>query len=397
MRRYAIALALLVILAFAVPASAATDPFTCDPSLFTFDFPLKCASPYESISQKTLINSNSKADYELSFSIWGDYYAVEHKADPSWFSFNPATGPLPGGSSFFTQVVCTPPLCELQEWTYETFLKITAVNDPSKYRVYRIQVRIGDAVPQVDYAITGFLLAEINGNEGHAYTQSQLTIGVNNQAATANEFALHPMVPNDPSSDPIDPSTAGDYRKLKELWKDPTAQKVYCEALPSTWNEKTRTYTEFRLYTLAADGSEVPFGTFLGGSSKGDSTPKLAYPFKIEARRTAEVPFTLRVNREVPTGIYLLQIRVTPCGISTAATGGTALGVQYACKIPLQVNRVEGSSAGGSPLIPFILIGVGGALLLYLGGLYGYRKLRVRVEKRRYAQSMARGRSYPAR
>jgi hypothetical protein len=377
-------------------ADTFADPFTCDPYRFPCDFPLKCNSPYTSIQHSMLVNSASQLDQTISISIWSNYTTEANPADASWFTFSSTTSPLPAGGVAAFNMTCTPPLCSLADGTYRTYLKVhTSMSDGYQWeRPLAITVRIGSAVPIVDYTLgQGFRIASITGDEGTSYTQDQITILVNNRSTTPNEFCLSPMEPNPPTS-PIEPDAAGDFLTFQQLWRDDTATNVYADPKPNTKNPDTGKYDEYALYTLDTDNNKVPFGTFLGASydRKADSDPVRAYPYRINGNKSADIPFTLRVNSGIPTAVYRLQILVSPCGISTSGTDSTSIGIQYACKIPVQVTRTTPprfahSTASNIGLI--ILVAVGGGLTLYLSGLWIFHRIRSRSSRKRQRRPQA--------
>lgn len=344
------------------------DPFTCDPYTFTFDFPVVESSPYDSIMFPMLVRALSVDLQQITISMWPDYAEETTVADSAWFSFAPSTAPLPPTGVAAFNITCKPPIESLAEVEYKTYIRVARTINGEQYwdRPLGVRVRIGSAVPLVDYSIEGWKKAKIVGDELTEYTQDQIILGVRNKAYTINEFCLYPVNASEPSTDTPDPDSVGDFRDFQALWRQADAITITVAPINGTYNTITKEYNEYELYA-----NDTKFGEFLASSynrSQDILTPGI-YPYRIQPAKVADVPFTLRVMADVPSGIYRLQIHVKPTGISVDGRSGGSIGIEYESKIVLEIERtgVLQGNRSGIGILPWIIIGAAVGALVVIG------------------------------
>lgn len=335
MRRILFVLCLICLLIPAPVKADWEDPFTCDPYIFPFDF----KGGYDSIVTPMLIRSATTEDQVLTLSMWPEYSDAEHVAPSEWFTIEPQTAALPGGGIAAFNIRCEP--TDYEELTYITYLKVSRTVAGENYweRALTVRVRFGSAIPVLEYSAMGWRLATIRGNEGTGYTQDQMSIKVTNKSFTPNYFVLYPVMPSPPGTDNIQTSDEG-YRKLIDQWRDPLAVTVYPE--PSGAVSASGKYDRYTLY-YDKGNKKVEFGEFLAASyDRGKDTLEMSlYPYQLSPRETREIPFVLRVNKSVPSGIYRFQVHVGPSGESYV---GVSMSKQYETKFALTIEREPGVS-----------------------------------------------------
>lgn len=364
----------LVALVFVTPAMVNAedtwvDPFTCDPYHFTFDFPLITNSPYDSIMYPMLVRPVSEATQQITISMWPDYAQEESIADSSWFSFVPDTATLIYGGVAAFNIICKPPYQSLEQKEYRTYIRVARTINGEQYwdRPLGVKVRIGSAVPLIDYSVEGWKRALISGDELTEYTQDQILLGVNNRSYTINEFCLYPVDASEPTSSVPDPDSVGDFKDFQALWRQADAITVLADPINGTYNDQTNEYNEYRLHT-----NDFEFGTFLASSYSRDKdllVPNI-YPYRIAPAKSSEVPFVLRVLSTVPSGTYRLQIHVKPSGISVEARDGSSIGIEYESKIVLVIERTgkpPANNSNGIGILPWIIIGAAVGALVVIG------------------------------
>lgn len=356
MRKILLVLALLLVLPLSVQADGWRDPFSCDPYVFPFDF----AGGYDSAVIPMLIRSNLGQDQQLSISMWPEYYGPG-AAPSEWFTIEPETAVLPANGIAAVNIRCTP--FDYEEKVYVTYLRVSRTIDGQNYweRALTVRVRFGSAIPVVEYSVEGWKCTSIMGNEGTDYTQDQLTIRVTNKSFTPNWFVIYPVLPSPPTTDNIQ-TTNESYLKLLSLWRDPEAQAVYAEPIGDV-NQSSGKYDRYRLY-LEKGSKQVEFGEFLAAAYDRDTDVlnMSIYPFKLAPRESKDIPFTLRVLKSVPSGIYRLQFHVGPSGESAMAL---SMSTQYQCKVALEITREQ----RGGPFVWMLasLVGLGLLGLIYFG------------------------------
>lgn len=311
------------------------DPFACDPYVFEFDIPLVQEGP---IAAPLIIRSTYDQQQSIQVSMWPEYSDARNVAPSEWFTIEPMSAPLPaGGMALFNIILAPPsPLEDYDGMTYYTYIRVSRVLEGgTEYweRPLPVRIRYGSAIPSILYAVEGWKIGRIVGKELTRYTQDQITLRVSNRSNLSDLYvALYPVTPSPPGTDDIG-SSDPEFNRFATLWRDQKTLSIYAEPVGEV-NPETGVYDEYMLYYGPHE-----FGRFLAASySRADDRLEMSiYPYRIGPKGSADVPFVLQVYRNVPSGIYRLQIHVAPVGGYSPGN----IGIQYESKLILEVKRGE--------------------------------------------------------
>lgn len=294
-----VGLLLLAVILLGLPLSVSaevTDPLLTDPNRMYADI-----TEGSGIVYKSLMVTNIASEDRVVTISW-DYYtgAAEGEilAPEPWFSASPNNISVPAGLPMIFNICVNVPK-GTSELVYKAYLKVADGTGYSRHVV--VWVRVGKAVPSYEFSITQGLYDATLTESGIGQCEVP-NFGIRNTGTGICEFRITSELPNGES----DPSY---------------------EVAPYTGGGDDISYD---WVTIDAD----PRSEGLQGT------------VKVPAYETSWANIKLEVPEDVPNGKYKMWI-----GVNIAEETGQTIGIGYAAKVRLVVDRPLAIPIAGKPFV----------------------------------------------